>query len=61
MLVHEWPPNETGPGLRSQQRCHSYLRGGKWEYLADSGHAMRGQTVDLPDWPYADGEYGGAR
>ena len=30
-------------------RCHSFVRDGKIEYLSDCGHAMAGQTVDLPD------------
>ena len=33
--------------------CHSYLRHGQWEFLADCTHALVGQTVPmqpLPDW-----------
>lgn len=33
--------------------CHSFIRGGKWEFLSDCTHALAGQTVemiDLPDW-----------
>jgi hypothetical protein len=62
MLVH-W----TGPtgftndnpaplgydGPSEEHRCHSFLRAGRWEFLADSTHALAGQTVDmvpLPDW-----------
>lgn len=33
--------------------CHSYVRAGRWEFLADSQHPLAGQTVDmvdLPDW-----------
>lgn len=33
--------------------CHSYVRGGRWEFLSDSTHKLAGQTVDmvpLPDW-----------
>jgi len=32
-------------------RCHLFLRGGKLEFLSDCGHALAGQTVDLPDIP----------
>lgn len=39
--------------------CHYFLRAGKIEFLGDSAHPLKGQTVDLPDWPYAEGEYGG--
>lgn len=30
-------------------RCHSFVRDGRIEFLADSGHALAGQTVDLPE------------
>lgn len=35
------------------RRCHSFVRGGRIEFLADSTHSLVGQTVDLPDyeWP----------
>ena len=41
------------------QRCHTYIRGGMVEFLGDCSHALAGQTLPLPDWPYAEGEYGG--
>ncbi len=41
------------------ERCHSFLRGGVFEFLSDCTHALAGQKVTLPDWPYAEGEYGG--
>jgi hypothetical protein len=34
--------------------CHSFVRDGRIQYLADCTHAMAGQTIDLPDieeWP----------
>ena len=30
--------------------CHSFVRGGRIQYLGDCTHAMANQTVDLPDW-----------
>jgi len=33
--------------------CHSFLRAGRWEFLADSAHPLAGQTVPMepvPDW-----------
>ena len=30
--------------------CHSFVTEGRIQYLADSTHAMAGQTVDLPEW-----------
>jgi hypothetical protein len=37
-----------GPNLR----CHSFVTDGKIQFLSDSKHALAGQTVDLPEWPY---------
>lgn len=30
-------------------RCHSFVRDGRIEFSSDCGHALAGQTVDLPD------------
>jgi hypothetical protein len=32
--------------------CHSFVRDGRIEYLGDSTHALRGQTVELPEVPF---------
>jgi hypothetical protein len=31
--------------------CHFFLHGGRLQYLGDCTHALKGQTVDLPDLP----------
>lgn len=31
------------------KRCHSFVRDGKIQFLADCEHELAGQTVDLPD------------
>lgn len=31
--------------------CHSYIRGGRIEFLGDCTHSLAGQTVDLLDLP----------
>lgn len=31
--------------------CHYFLRAGQIEYLGDCTHALKGQTVDLPELP----------
>lgn len=39
----------AGPGTR----CHSYIKSGNWEFLADCDHALAGMTVpcvELPDY-----------
>jgi hypothetical protein len=30
--------------------CHSHVRDGRIEYLADCTHGLKGQTVELPPW-----------
>lgn len=35
--------------------CHCFIRDGKIQFLSDCTHALRGQTVDLPEIP--DGKY----
>lgn len=43
----EWGDGEVTP----EQRCHYFLRAGRLEFLGDCTHALKGQTVDLPDLP----------
>lgn len=31
-------------------RCHSFVRDGRIEFLSDCTHALAGQTVDLPEF-----------
>lgn len=35
----------------TNDRCHSFIRGGVFEYLADCTHSLAGQRVPLPDLP----------
>lgn len=32
------------------QNCHSFVTDGKIQFLGDSTHELKGQTVELPDW-----------
>lgn len=41
---------------RFKSVCHSFVVGGRIQFLGDCTHALAGQTVDLPAWP---GGYGG--
>lgn len=37
----------------ARERCHSFIKAGKWQFLSDCTHALAGQTVDMvpvPDW-----------
>lgn len=40
------------------RRCHSFLKGGVWQFLGDCTHALANQTaamVPLPEWLIASG------
>ncbi|UVL26248.1 DUF6527 family protein [Pseudomonas donghuensis] len=30
--------------------CHSFVTGGRIQYLSDCTHQLAGQTIDLPEW-----------
>jgi len=34
---------------RTERVCHSFVRDGRIQFLADCTHALAGQTVELPD------------
>ena len=38
-------------GETKETRCHSFIRDGKIQYLADCTHNLAGQTVEIPDFP----------
>jgi hypothetical protein len=42
--INCWPNSDA-------HRCHSFVTDGRIQFLSDCGHAMKGQTVELPDWP----------
>ncbi len=44
ILVHAHPDIPE-----PQPQCHSFVTDGRIQFLADSTHALAGQTVDLPD------------
>lgn len=48
VLIHEakWPDGSVGI-----KRCHFFVRDGRLELLSDCGHAMAGQTIELPEVP----------
>lgn len=42
------PLGYSGP--YTEERCHSFVRAGRIEFLSDCTHELAGQTVDLPPW-----------
>lgn len=51
-------PKKLPEGQR-RTLCHYFIRDGKIEFCGDSPHALAGHTVDIPEWPYASGTFGG--
>lgn len=43
-------PDDKGFSIPSR-RCHSWVRGGRIEFLSDCTHEFAGRTVDLPHIP----------
>ena len=43
LVTHRMPDGE--------RRCHSFIREGKIQYLGDCTHELKGQTVEIPDFP----------
>lgn len=41
--------------------CHLVMTQGKIAYCDDCTHDLKGQTVEIPEWPYASGAFGGVK
>lgn len=48
----------TNPSVRvmysDTRNCHFFLKEGRIEFCGDSYHALKGQTVEIPEWPKPD-------
>lgn len=44
-LLVRWEDGEQ----RERRRCHSFIKGGKIQFLNDCTHHLKGQTVELPE------------
>ena len=44
---HKW----DGEKRVETPRCHSFVRGGRIEFLGDCTHSLAGKTVPLPELP----------
>ncbi|MCE9559262.1 MAG: ammonia monooxygenase [Armatimonadetes bacterium] len=49
-MVHPFKYKGEYPCDNGEHVCHSFVRGGRIEFLGDCSHELAGQTVDLPDW-----------
>lgn len=50
-------PPDSGEWRWKCERCHSYVREGKIEYLDDCTHALKGKTIALPPWAEHQGAF----
>lgn len=41
---------DAGKGSAPQAKCHSFITDGQIQFLDDSTHELKGQTVPLPEW-----------
>lgn len=58
-----WKPSAEDPAIalkikageiqqtKVEYVCHSFVIDGRIQFLGDCTHALKGQTVSLPDWP----------
>lgn len=44
-------PSYLIPSTENIKRCHSFIKDGKMEFLGDCEHDLKGQTVEIPEWP----------
>ncbi len=51
VLCHPHPALDEHGKRYETPRCHTFIRDGRIEFLADCTHALAGQTVDLPEVP----------
>jgi hypothetical protein len=58
VLVHPHEAFAEDGSVVMTPRCHSFVRDGKIEFLGDCDHALKGQTVELPEWDQAAGGEG---
>ena len=58
-VVWDWDGNVARPTISpsllvdirgsNPAKCHSYIKGGQIQFLNDCTHALKGQTVDIPN------------
>lgn len=52
LVTHEAKPDaaEEFKEWREKRVCHSFVTGGRIQFLGDCTHELAFQTVDIPDW-----------
>lgn len=56
LVTLRWSENDAS---EKDEVCHSFVTDGQIQFLGDCTHELAGQTVPIPEWPYASGAYGG--
>jgi hypothetical protein len=56
LVTARWSTND--PTMKDDV-CHSFVTDGRIQFLGDCTHKLAGETVNIPEWPYAAGSYGG--
>ena len=44
--------SSLGTNMGRPDQCHAMMECGRLRFLDDCYHALKGQTVDIPEWPY---------
>lgn len=50
-ILVRYTPGDPNDKNNPASVCHSFVRGGQIQFLADCTHALAGQTVPLPEIP----------
>ena len=50
-LLVSWYHGDPDKGTKVDFVCHSFIREGQIQFLGDCTHHLKGQTVDIPEWP----------
>lgn len=56
LVTTRWSANDP---TEKDDVCHSFVTVGRIQFLGDCTHVLAGQTVEIPEWPYAPNTYGG--
>jgi hypothetical protein len=54
LALAQFSEEDGGPEI-----CHSFVTEERIQFLSDCTHALKGQTVEIPEWSHASGEFGG--
>ena len=53
-ILVTYPGKDAGADGAPPAVCHSFVTDGQIQFLGDCFHALKGQTVEIPDWDSVD-------